>query len=57
LAMSTRRVLVLTPYKFSVGTILFQSWIPGFDPRKLEGLHIPVWITLCLLPLRFIGKC
>jgi hypothetical protein len=53
-ATTTKRVLLLTPYKFSVGTALFQSWIPGFDPRKPEGLHIPIWITLRLLPLQFI---
>jgi hypothetical protein len=52
--LTTRKVLALTPHKFSVETALFQSWIPGFDPRKPEGLHIPVWITLHLLPLQFM---
>ena len=34
---TTRQVLALTSH--------FQSWIPGFDPRKPVGMTVLVWIT------------
>ena len=48
------RYLYSPPHKFSASVAMFQSWIPGFDPRKPLGLNHPVWITLHLLPLKHL---
>ena len=47
-------VVALTPYKFSDSVAMFQSWVPGFDPRHPVGLTVPVWISLRLLPLEYL---
>ena len=51
---TTQKVLALTLYKFSTPIAMFQSWILGFDPRKLIGLMVLVWILLRLLPLEYL---
>ena len=54
LLATTRKVLSLTPSKFSKATAMFHKWVPGFDPRCSVGLAIPVWISLRFLLLEFL---
>ena len=51
---TTRKVLALTPYRFSDSVAIFQSWVPRFDPKHMVDLTVPVWISLQLLPIEYL---
>ena len=48
------RVLHVTTCKLSIGTVLFQQWLPAFNPRWPIGLVIPTWIRLGSVPLEYL---
>lgn len=50
---TTRKVLALTTCLLSAGTVLFQQWIPAFNPRRSHGVLTPVWFSLIGVPLEF----
>jgi hypothetical protein len=43
---TTQKVLMRTPHHSRWGTSILQLWCVGFNPRKLEKLKMPVWVTL-----------
>lgn len=51
----TQKLLMLTPHRSRWGTCILQTWTPGFNAAKPEGLKIPTWVTLKDVPDEFLG--
>jgi hypothetical protein len=47
----TKKLLMLTPHKMSWGMVIYQEWMPMFNPNFLHGLKIHVWCLLKTLSL------
>ncbi len=46
-----KKLLMLTPCKMSWGMVIYQEWMPMFNPNFLHGLKIHVWCLLKTLSL------
>lgn len=41
-------------HQFHGGTVTYQSWTQGFNPRSTRGLLTPFWISFPVLPLEYL---
>jgi hypothetical protein len=43
---SAQKVFMRTPHRLRWGTSILQPWCVGFNPKKLEKMQMPIWLTL-----------
>jgi hypothetical protein len=50
---TTQRLLLQAAHQVEAQIVIYQEWVPSFNPFKPYRILIPTWITLWLLPLEF----